>query len=101
MSIDVKTLLNKKFIKYIVFYHIIHYLNEPKNDLLASYGPLCRKFVMINENYRDDLPNSHPICDANIIKAKIYFHAVWDMRLTIGKGICHAISMKKNVIMQH
>ena len=40
MIIDVKTLLNEKSIKYIVFYHIIHDLEDPKNDLLASDGPL-------------------------------------------------------------
>ena len=50
MSIDVKTLLNENFIKYIAFYHILHDLKEPKNDLLASDGPWCCQFVTINPN---------------------------------------------------
>ena len=95
MSIDVKTLLNDNVIKYIVFYHIIHDLKEPKNDLLASDEPLCRKFVMMNANNKNNFPNSHPIHDANVINVKISFHAVWDMGLSIAKCIYHAISVKK------
>ena len=48
MSIDVKTLLSETIIKYIAFYHIIYDMKDPKNDLLASDGPLCHIFVMIN-----------------------------------------------------
>ena len=101
MSIDVKTFLNENFIKDIVFYHIIYDLKEDNNDLLASNGPLCYKFVMINEKNKNNLPSSHPICDANIINANIYFQAVWDMALSIGKGICHTTSVKKQVFTQH
>ena len=99
MSTDVKTLLNENFIKNIAFYHIIHDLKESKNDLLASDGRLWRKFVSINSNNKNNLPGIHPIRDANIIDTKIYFQAVWDMGLSLaGKGIRHAISVKKTSV---
>ena len=75
----------------------MHNLKEPKNYLLASDGLLCRKFVMIKiHNLKN--PSSHPICEANIVDAKIYFKVVWDMELNIGKGICHVISVKKTSV---
>ena len=73
MSIDVKNLLNKKIIKNIAFNHIMHGLKEPKNDLLASDGPLCYKFVMIDTNNNVIFQVVIPFV---IINAKIYFQAV-------------------------
>ena len=99
MSKDLKELLTEKFIKNVAFYHIIHDLKERENDFLETDGPLCKKFVSICINNMDNLPSYHRIQRTNSQDAEIYFKAIWDMGLnTPGKGIRHAISVKKTSV---
>ena len=99
MSNDLKELLNKKFIKEIAFYHIIHDLKEDKNYLLSSDGPLCKKFVSLNTKDMTQLPVLHPIRKADTSEATTYFKEIWEMGMNgTDKGIQNSLSVKKTSI---